>query len=159
MTCHIRITKSRSRLITQPSFAFFGVLAMNLIPKATHVVRAMATDSKHLFYNPGWLDELTTVDDEVDFVTAHEVMHCALGHCARRGTRDPDRWNQACDHVVNLLLKAAGVKVPSNRPCDPRFTGLGAEAVYAILEAEDKAQQPPPAPPPRSAERATAPAA
>jgi predicted metal-dependent peptidase len=141
---HIRISKSHSRLITQEQFAFFGALILNLIPKAATGFRTMATDAKHLFYSETWLDDPTTTDDEVDFVNAHEAMHCALGHCSRRGDRDHERWNIACDHEDNLILKAAGVRVPDNRPCDPRFTGLYAEQIYEILLKEEQQQQPEP---------------
>ena len=141
-----RLTKARSTLIIDQEF--FGVLSMNLVPKPTRACTTMATDSKALFYNPDWIVNHTTKDADVVRVVAHEVLHCALGHCSRRGDRDPNDWNIACDHVVNLMLKAAGFVIPPNRPCDPKFIGLHAEQIYEVLrqkkEEEKKQEQPQP---------------
>jgi predicted metal-dependent peptidase len=35
----------------------------------------------------------------------HEVLHIMLQHNRRRGHRDPELWNIACDYVINLILK------------------------------------------------------
>jgi predicted metal-dependent peptidase len=78
------------------------------------------------------------------FVVAHEVMHCALRHHTRRGGRDPQLWNKACDYVVNLALRDAGFAMPAWVLCDDRFAGLGAEQVFRILDQEQKAAEQPP---------------
>ena len=139
-----RITKARSRLIID--HPFFGCLAMNLIVRPSNNFDTMATDAKHLFYRPSWLDEPSATADDVMFKVAHQVLHCALGHCSRRGNREHKRWNIACDHVVNLMLVDSGMWCPPDMFCDRRFTGLSAEKVYDILEQEEKKPEPPPPP-------------
>ncbi len=132
----VRISRARSHLIQD--HPFFGGLVMRLIPVARTDVPKLATDAKHLFYNSSWL---ATVKESVVLMgAAHEGLHCALGHCFRRGSRDPDRWNIACDHVVNLMLKAAGFDVPDWAYCDLKYAGLNAEQVYRMLEAEEQKQ-------------------
>lgn len=37
-----------------------------------------------------------------EFLFRHEVDHIILEHMANKGTRDPQLWNQACDHRINL---------------------------------------------------------
>ena len=70
---------------------------------------------------------------------AHEVMHCALAHPARRGDRDPERWNVACDLAVNPLLLQAGHRPAAGRlmPGEGTYAGLepgkSAEEYYAAL--------------------------
>jgi predicted metal-dependent peptidase len=82
------------------------------------------------------------------FVAAHEVMHCVTMTISRRGSRSPKLWNIASDHVINLLLKEAGILVnetavpgglkhASGDPViicyDTKFSGLSAEEVYDLL--------------------------
>lgn len=133
----VRITKARSALVMQ--HAFFGSLAMRLQVRARGDIQTMATDGTHLFYRPAFLDTVTETD--VIRIVAHEVLHCALGHTTRRNGRNPERWNIACDHVVNLMLQKAGFVVPPDRYCDQRFDGFNAEEIFRILEAEEQKQQ------------------
>jgi predicted metal-dependent peptidase len=142
MATDIRITKARSQLIIE--HPFFGALAMNLIVKPAPGMATMATDGRHLYYRPGFLDEPDITPLEVKRIVAHEVGHCMLGHHTRRSGRDPERWNIACDHAVNLILKSAGFVIPPDRYCDERFRNMTAERIYQILQAEEKAQQPEP---------------
>lgn len=135
----IRVVKARTALIL--AHAFFGSLAMRLIPVERSDVETMATDGKFLFYSRKFLDAITA--SVTTFVVAHEVLHCALGHHCRRGNRDHKLWNIACDYVVNWLLKEAGFTLPDWVLVDARFAGMKAEQVYEILRKEQQAQQQP----------------
>lgn len=132
-----RMTQARSSLIMQQPF--YGSLAMRLQIVQAQSVETMATDGTRLYYNPAFLAEID--DRETQFVIAHEVLHCALGHHVRRNDRDPKRWNIACDYVVNRMLERAGFKVPKGAYINARFDGFNAEEVYRILENEDRQQQ------------------
>lgn len=128
--------------------AFFGALAVQLeLVDATDDPRieTMATDGKRLFYHAPWVDGLTK--PELTFVIAHEVMHNALEHHIRRQERDHGKWNEATDYAVNGELVAyekamvsegrrAGWKMPKGGLIADRFTGLGAEEIYRLLEQE-----------------------
>ena len=93
--------------------AFFATLVLRLAPEPAWDVETLSTDGKVLRYFPPFVTALSP--DELVGVLAHEVMHCALAHPARRGGRDPERWNVACDLAVNPLLVAAGVVLPPSR--------------------------------------------
>jgi predicted metal-dependent peptidase len=67
------------------------------------------------------------------FVLAHQALHCALGHFARRNHRLRDRWDAACDYAVNLLLVEEGLAPVDGALIDPRFRGLSAEEIYPML--------------------------
>jgi predicted metal-dependent peptidase len=119
--------------------AFFATLVLRLAPEPAWDVETLSTDGKVLRYFPPFVTALSP--DELVGVLAHEVMHCALAHPARRGGRDPERWNVACDLAVNPLLVAAGVVLPPGRlmPGEGSYAGLdpgkAAEEYYALLHA------------------------
>lgn len=73
-------------------------------------------------------------------VLAHELLHTFFDHMGRCGDRCPDLWNQAADHVINLLLVSWGfdfTHVEEIKPCkDPRFFNMTTEAIYEILIQE-----------------------
>ncbi|NKB55092.1 MAG: hypothetical protein GKS00_02045 [Alphaproteobacteria bacterium] len=128
-----KITKARAALVlSQP---FFASLALRLRPLADPAIETMDTDGRSLFVNPDFVDRLSF--DQLTGVIAHEVMHLACGHHARRGERDLRRWNMACDHAINGLLLEAGFVLPEGHSRDPAFDGLSAEDIYARLPQED----------------------
>jgi predicted metal-dependent peptidase len=112
---------------------FFAVLALHLEEKQVEGLPTTATDGRHLFVNGAWAKTLD--DEEKIFVVAHEVLHCALGHIWRRGTRDPQRWNVAADYMINLMLVKAGLKAPKDCLLDPKYEGMSAEEIYDKLPA------------------------
>lgn len=67
-------------------------------------------------------------------VLAHETLHDALEHVWRRGSRDPKKWNIACDFEVNALLLENNFQVDKTwiQPRD-EFKGLPAEQIYDLL--------------------------
>jgi predicted metal-dependent peptidase len=72
--------------------------------------------------------------DELRFVMAHEYLHAALRHDARREWRDAYLWNVACDFVINQWLTEMGVgERPDGALYDEQFKGMNAEAVYDII--------------------------
>ena len=117
--------------------AFFATLVLRLKPEPGWDVDTLATDGKVLRYAPPFVTGLSP--DELVGVLAHEVMHCALAHPARRGDRDPEKWNVACDLAVNPLLVTAGVVLPPDRlmPGEGAYAGLepgkAADEYYALL--------------------------
>src|SRR3989338_5055445 len=93
--------------------------------------RTMATDGKHLYYNPAFVSRL---DPKVlQTILAHETMHCALGHLWRQEKRKQLKWNYATDYAINLMLKKEGFSIPANCLCDDKFDGMEAEVIYRKL--------------------------
>lgn len=131
-----RLIKARvSLIVLQP---FYGSLAMQLEFVMTRDVQTMATDGKKIFVNPDYLDTLT--EQQLIFVLAHEVSHCAYRHHTRRQNRDPDLWNTACDIIVNPDLTKAGMVPPPGIILMMEYYGLSTEEVFAILAKQQ--QQP-----------------
>ncbi|MFD9093481.1 hypothetical protein [Streptomyces collinus] len=90
-------------------------------------IAAVDAGAGEIYVNP-----LRTLDDEEwRFVLAHEMLHAALRHGDRCGTRDPYLFNVACDYVVNGWLAEMGVgTMPDGLLHDPLLSGLSAEEVY-----------------------------
>lgn len=90
-------------------------------------VAAVNAEAGEIYVNP-----LRALDDEEwRFVLAHEMLHAALRHGDRCGTRDPYLFNIACDYVVNGWLCAMQVgTMPDGLLYDAELTDLSAEEVY-----------------------------
>ncbi|MEU6804813.1 vWA domain-containing protein [Streptomyces neyagawaensis] len=70
-------------------------------------------------------------DEEWRFILAHEMLHAALRHGDRCGTRDPYLFNVAADYVINGWLCEMQVgTMPEGLLYDPELKGLSAEEVY-----------------------------
>lgn len=136
---HLAATRSRLILGRDAKSVFFAVLALRLKLGCDWSCETMETDGVSLHYNPAFVCGLSP--DERLGVMVHEVMHNALAHVTRRGSRDRSRWNIACDLAVNPLLADAGFSLPAGRlmPGESSYahlaTGGSAEAYYAQLSA------------------------
>jgi len=144
-----RITACLRTLILDETF--FGSLALrlNIIPDPA--IGTFATNGTDLLYAPDFAASLS--DPENTFVLAHEVLHCALGHLWRKGDRDHQQWNQACDYVVNDNLVqhiengCTVMAMPKTALYDIKYRGMSAEEIYNLLPPPDP-NSPPPQPQP-----------
>lgn len=129
-----RLAAARTRLILEKPFIGVLVTHLPLVAADADWCETTATDARAFYYNPHYIGDLDS--DEIRFVLAHQALHCALGHFARRGHRIRRRWDIACDHAVNLLLVAEGMKPPTGALADPAFSGLSAEEIYPLLPSD-----------------------
>jgi predicted metal-dependent peptidase len=135
------LTAARARLVLgrDAKSAFFATLALRLVPQVDETCGTMATDGRTLAYCPEFVAGLAP--DELLGVLVHEVMHNALAHPCRRGHRDPETWNLACDLAVNPHLLDAGFTLPDGRVVPGEGShahlpqGKSAEEYYALLGA------------------------
>ncbi|HKA45643.1 MAG TPA: VWA-like domain-containing protein [Burkholderiales bacterium] len=126
-----KLGAARTRLILERPF--IGALVMHLPLRAADPAwcETTATDARAFYFNPEYIAALTLA--QTQFVLAHEAMHCALGHFARRSHRTRRRWDVACDHAANLLLVEEGLKPPPGSLANPDFRGLSAEEIYPLI--------------------------
>jgi predicted metal-dependent peptidase len=126
-----KLAAARTRLILDKPF--LGALVMRLpLVAAGGWCRTTASDARQLYYNPAWIGDLSTA--QVQFVLAHEALHCALGHFARRGHRVKRRWDLACDFAINPLLVAEGLMPPAEAIVLDVYAGMAAEDIYPCLD-------------------------
>jgi predicted metal-dependent peptidase len=119
---------------------FFGNMAtrMKLID-GSDWCKTAATDFRNFYYNREFFEKMTP--RQVEFVVAHEIMHCVYDHMLRREGRDPQVWNIAADYCVNGLLKREkiGDDPPVDFFYDRKYDGWSAEQVYdEIFEKYDQ---------------------
>ncbi len=92
-----RLLLSRMRILLNNGF--YGLLLMHMIFSIDENCETAATDGRRIFFGPKFMDELS--DSELDFIMMHEILHVVLQHCLRQGKRENERFNIACDIVVN----------------------------------------------------------
>ena len=101
------------------------------------------TDGSKLGYNEEWLTKYTV--REISTVLVHETAHCMFFHMGREGTRDHKKWNDACDHAINLMLLDVRAKSNNGQEirfhfphdfqylADPQYRSMSAEKIYDLL--------------------------
>lgn len=135
MSNHSLLQKARTQLtIRDPFYAtiMFGMKTVETTVRPDGKPLWMcATDGTHLYVNPENFNELPL--GQAIGVLKHECMHPALMHNWRRGTRTQQRWNIACDAVINNIIADEKGALPPGGVDMPMAKGLTAEEVYAQL--------------------------
>ncbi|EGV30573.1 Protein of unknown function DUF2201, metallopeptidase-related [Thiorhodococcus drewsii AZ1] len=133
-----KLAAARTRLILDKPFLGALVLRLPLKPADSDWCQTTATDAKSFYFNPDYIASLTL--EQTQFILAHEALHCALSHFARRQHRIKHRWDLACDHAINPLLIDDGLIPPHSALAQPRFKGLTAEEIYPLIDEEDPSE-------------------
>ena len=127
-----KLVAARTRLIIEKPFLGTLVLRLPLEPANPQWCKTTATDARKIFYNAQYIAQLDI--DQTQYVLAHEALHCALSHFARRHHRDKHRWDVACDYAINPLLVNDGLKPPPGTLLEDGFEGMTAEEIYPSIE-------------------------
>jgi predicted metal-dependent peptidase len=110
---------------------FFGNMAtrMKLIDASDWLPTA-ATDFRNFYFNREFFDKMTP--RQVEFVVAHEILHCVFDHMMRNEGREKQIWNIAADYCVNGILKRdrIGDDPPVKFFYDRKYDNWSAEQVY-----------------------------
>lgn len=134
-----RMSNARAGLLLK--HPFWGALALYLTLEENPKIESMSTNGEILRFNPEFVATLS--DREVRGVIAHEISHLAYSHHTRRGNRELDQWNDACDYAINQDLLKAGFTLPGKPLVDDRFRDMVAEEIYSVLIKEKPPQQKP----------------
>lgn len=139
-----RLDKLIARLCTSrsPSVRFFGINAASMVREVSTRFATMATDGKHLYVNPDWLESHS--DTECCFVLIHEAFHKVAAHSVRLRDAAPHVRavvHMAADYAVNLALtQDSGMPFPCpdegllNRDyVDADNRALNAERIIPLL--------------------------
>lgn len=146
-----KLLLSRMRILnTHP---FFGLLLMHMLYGVDDHTPTAYTDGERIVFGIDYL--LSLSEKELDFVMMHEIMHVVLQHCFR-GSQfdDPERFNIACDIVVNsnillennmklssISIKNGGVSMHI-APDGKEGHEYTAEQVYKMLPNSDSSTSP-----------------
>lgn len=143
----IRNALIKARVQMLIAFPFFGILAMQLKFEVTYELPTAATDGVKFYYNPYFIKGLT--EEEQNWIVVHEVMHPALKHLWRRGNRDPEKWNFACDYAIHSIMHQftkgndksehrSKLKMPPVGLYDPKYDNMSADEIFDLLPEDYK---------------------
>jgi predicted metal-dependent peptidase len=127
-----KLTAARTKLILDKPFLGALVLRLPMVAANKDWCPTTATDARKFYYNAEFIDSLSM--DQTQFMLAHEALHCALSHFARRQHRVKHRWDLACDYAINPLLIEDGLSPPPNYQVMPEYKGMTAEEIYPLLQ-------------------------
>ncbi len=133
-----KIASARTKLILDKPFLGALVLRLPLQEASPEWCKTTGTDARKFYYNPEYIEELHPT--EMQFVLAHEALHCALSHFARKEHRVKHRWDLACDYAINPILIADGLTPPPNVMVLKQYKGMSAEEIYPLLSDNDHSE-------------------
>jgi predicted metal-dependent peptidase len=111
---------------------FLGTLALQIDHRIDEGVPTACTNGRRIWYNPGLVDQCSPA--ELGGLVLHELLHAALLHNSRRGSRDPYLWNIAADIVVNGIVRQENwAKLPLYPVIDAKIEHLRVEEIYILL--------------------------
>jgi predicted metal-dependent peptidase len=101
---------------------------------ATEWCPTAATDGRGFYYNKDFINKLSV--KKLEFLFAHEILHCVFDHFGRVGSRDRMLSNIAQDYAVNQILvdERIGEKITEVEICyDSKYRGKAWEEIYDEL--------------------------
>jgi predicted metal-dependent peptidase len=148
-----KVQKAKITLMRNPKFALLsGVLMVGKTSVVDNIPTA-CTNGRDERYGRAFVKSLR--DQELNFLVAHENGHKMYRHLTTwKKLHDEDHRlaNQACDYVINLMLKdldptesvIAMPRYPAGHPMagkvmglvDERFRGMNSKQVFDILKQE-----------------------
>ena len=133
-----KLTAARTKLILDKPF--LGALVLRLPLQAADPAWCVTTgtDARKFYYNPVFIDSLKPA--ETQFILAHEALHCALSHFARREHRVKHRWDLACDYAINPILLEEGLTPPPGILHLKQYEGMSAEEIYPLIADNDMSE-------------------
>ena len=131
-----KLSAARTRLILDRPF--LGALVLRMPMQAADPVwcATIGTDARSFYYNPDYIDSLSL--EQTQFALAHEALHCALSHFARRGHRSRERWDVACDLAINPILIKEGMTAVPGALYNLGYEGMMAEEIYPYIKENEE---------------------
>ena len=149
-----RVQKAKISLMRNPKFALLSGVLMVGTTRVDETTPTAKTNGRDEVYGRGFVAKLR--DTELAFLIAHEASHKMYRHLTTwKKLHDESHKlaNQACDYVINLMLKdldTSGliITMPMFRDgphigkpiglVDERFRGMNTKQVFDILKQEKK---------------------
>jgi predicted metal-dependent peptidase len=128
-----KLTTARVGLLLKAPF--FGNMATRMqIIQADEWCPTAATNGRNFYYNTDFVKKLSV--KKLEFLFAHEILHCVFDHFGRVGSRDRMLSNIAQDYAVNQILvdERIGEKITEVQICyDAKYRGKAWEEIYDEL--------------------------
>lgn len=116
-----KVTAAKLSLMSRPNSTFYATALAALQLELSHAVHTAATDGTHILFNPEFIPSLN--QQELIGLMLHELRHVLLQHMIRQKEHDldPEMWNCAADHYINLRLLKEGYQLPKNGLFDKKY--------------------------------------
>jgi predicted metal-dependent peptidase len=134
-----KLAIARTKLILEKPFLGALVLRLPMVRASDDWCKTTFSNGKSFYYNEHYIDALST--EQTQFVLAHEALHCALSHFARRQHRVKHRWDMACDFAINPMLINDAMVPPVDALYLRAYDNMTAEEIYPLLEDNDNDQE------------------
>jgi predicted metal-dependent peptidase len=125
------LSKAKIDIMAAENAVFFCVVMLSLHHLWDNAQPTAYTNGTVIGYNSDFF--LSLPREERAGVVLHETLHVALMHVLRGEHFDKVKFNIAADHVINIIIRDAGFKLPDWVLCDYRYRGMSTEQVYALL--------------------------
>lgn len=140
--------KTRIELLKDSKVSWLVTLLLSLttrIEKQTDDGQANPTvcvTATHMYINPDYIVELEPKYHKSVFL--HESLHLALKHVVRyEDFPDHERYNRACDYIVNNMLFRLGYPIRPSWLFDHKYDNWSLDAIYKDLPpSPDKDKNP-----------------
>lgn len=129
-----KITTARVGLLLKAPF--FGNMATRMrLVDASDWCPTAATNGRDFYYNVDFIKKICPDKDtgKLQFLIAHEILHCVFDHMSRVGSRDRKISNIAQDYAVNQILvdEKIGKRITEVQICyDTKYRGWAWEEIY-----------------------------
>lgn len=112
--------------------AFLGSLLGSSDVHWSRDIPTAATDGVSIWINPEFFQH--SPQNLRNFALVHELWHIGRLHPLRRGNREPEPWNWACDYVINQDMVDSGHSfAPFPALLEPAYKGKSEEEIYELL--------------------------
>lgn len=126
-----KLAKARTRVVMRSPFFASVLLGMDLKIDASLKPPTAATNGTSVFIHPDAITRWSV--EEVCGVLVHEVMHVAMLHPWRKGSRNHKKANHAMDYAINPIIAEAGFALPPEGLDGTPYKGKSFEEIYNIL--------------------------
>ena len=130
---------AKLQFLQKPNNAFLSTLLYNfkVVDDSGESTISHNLDTQELHINPEWFTKLTPAQAAGALV--EQLYHIALLHEWRKGNRDTELYQKACDQVArHLVLKSNYELPPDTTPPNPDYENCSTEIVYNYMEQEQQ---------------------
>jgi predicted metal-dependent peptidase len=134
-----RLERAHVQIMRDPQWRFLCGLMLMSAYQISDEVPTARTNGKTITYGSKFVMKLS--DTQLRGLILHETFHVMYRQLVvwrKLYERNADLANQACDHVINLQILAAGEELPPNPCADKRFAGMDAGEVFRLLEQQQQ---------------------
>lgn len=124
----------RIRILLMNKHPFYGRIATSIGWHTTEdpSIPTVGTNGLEVIWNGDFVKRIS--DEDMQFIAVHEIHHIIKRHAWRRGERDPQLWNAACDFQINLELVDWKVgDMPKDGLFDRKYDNMLEEHIYDKL--------------------------